>query len=155
MYLFTVLGTWAYLNYHAQTLRKTCARLNYRLNHWHHWKDHPRISLADIFSLYRRSNSRRSNASTKAIIVSSKSQLRGRKCGYHPRIWPVLQFRRPARSRWKEDNETHTPIVLRWRPGERGGRGSSIHARCNAFQCDVAPPTDCSAVAATVARPQQ
>ena len=33
----------------TKTLKKIRANINYRLNQWHHWKEHPRINYAPYF----------------------------------------------------------------------------------------------------------
>ena len=82
-----------------------------------------------MFSRCRRSNSRHSSAAAMTAVGGLTSYLRMRKRGLHAGIWPVLRFRRSAGSRLKENDETHTPLVLSWRSGKRGGRGSSIRAQ--------------------------
>ena len=82
-----------------------------------------------MFSRCQRSNSRHFSAAAMAAVGGLTSYLRIHKRGLHASIWPVLRFRRSAGSRLKEDDEAHTPLVLSWRSGKRGGRGSSIRAQ--------------------------
>ena len=86
-----------------------------------------------ICSWGRRSTRQRINVATKLMLLHSKSQIHRRLSGWPPRFWLVRWFRRPVRCWSKEDDKTHTPIVLRWRSFDLGGRGSPIRARRDAW----------------------
>ena len=83
------------------------------LNQWHHWKEHPRISLPPYFH-----GVKGPPVGTLAYLLSNQGNV------------VTIQVLKTPMS--QEDNETHTHIVLRWRSGDLGGRVSPIRAQLNA-----------------------